>query len=530
MANETQGQIIIGHTTDHSARVWFRGEERRRWVQVRLDSDADGSPVEFVERKLDRDRDFTGVEEFTGLGADTPYAVEARFARRRSQLKRDPSPAKGRVRTFPAANSETPFSFLHGSCNLSTVRLMHAGGLAAGTLGALFAMVSLMRGGWFDKLRWYRHKRSFGSVLKASGFEQSTLKLSSPFDRLARLVTTEGPDQPRFMIHAGDQIYFDFPFSGRRPSTAAYRRTYRQTWFEDPEVRGFLSQCPHYMMLDDHDIVDGFANDRILPGIRPREHRKYLGPAKKAYREYVDLRHPSRKPDGAVYYDFGYGPARFFVMDTRTKRYLRQEQMIDCDQMEALKQWLCDHNDALKFVVSSVAFVAELRPDRGRRSLDSRDGSRVDPAIEERMDKWCGLPYRKQREEILQHVLEKQIGRLVFLVGDMHCAYHATMRVGHVGQGLTLHELAGGPVYQLRFASRRDFYDECRGTITSRGRPYPYATSLRRIEGATSSVLHIKAWPSEVRWRIVPTRGGIEPAPAKDGPGQAAAWDGRISF
>ena len=71
------------------------------------------------------------------------------------------------------------------------------------------------------------------SVLKATRFEQWKLALSSPFAGLPKIVSTEQSDQPRFMIHAGDQIYFDFPFSGRPPALAEYRRTYRQTWFED---------------------------------------------------------------------------------------------------------------------------------------------------------------------------------------------------------------------------------------------------------------------------------------------------------
>jgi alkaline phosphatase D len=284
------------------------------------------------------------------------------------------------------------------------------------------------------------------------------------------------------------------------------------------------------MILDDHDIVDGFANDRALPTDPPRPHASYLEAARQAYQEYVHLRHPSQQPDGPLYYDFQYGSARFFVLDTRTDRYLRKEQMIDPEQMEALKSWLKEHKEQLKFVVSSIAFVAEVRPDRERKPFESRDDSAADPASEERIDKWCGRPYRRQREEILRFVLDHEIGRLVFLVGDMHCAYHATMRVGYVGHGLMLHELAGGPVYQLRFASRRDFYDQCRGTITSGRRSYPYATSLRRIQGGSSSVLHISASSSEICWKIVPTTGRVEPPPDMNGPVQAAAWDGRISF
>ncbi len=284
------------------------------------------------------------------------------------------------------------------------------------------------------------------------------------------------------------------------------------------------------MTLDDHDIVDGFANDRTLPADPPRPHAPYLEPAEQAYREYVHPRHPPQQPDGPLYYDFEYGSTAFFVMDTRTDRNLRQEQMIDCKQMKALEDWLKTHEKQLKFVVSSVAFVAELRPDRERQPFKSKDASPADPTSEERVDKWCGRPYRRQREEILKIVYQNEIKKLVFLVGDMHCAYHATMRLGPVHPGLILHELAGGPAYQLRFASRRDFYDQCRGEFTSEGDTVPYVTSLRRIHGASSSVMHISASPSEVRWGILPTTGRLKSPPGTGGPAQAAAWAGRISF
>ena len=44
-------------------------------------------------------------------------------------------------------------------------------------------------------------------------------------------------------------------------------------------------------------------------------------------------------------------------------------------------------------------------------------------------DKWCGRPFRWQRDEIIDFIEEKAIERVVFLVGDMHCAYHASMSI-----------------------------------------------------------------------------------------------------
>jgi hypothetical protein len=114
-------------------------------------------------------------------------------------------------------------------------------------------------------------------------------------------------------------------------------------------------------------------------------------------------------------------------------------------------------------------------------------------------------------------MFDREIKRVVFLVGDMHCTYHASMTLGRFRKRVTLHELAGGPAYQLQFASPEDFYDQYAGEIRGgRGRePIPYTTSLRRFHCASSSVLKVTASPTDassaVRWEIVSTARQLDP-------------------
>ncbi|MEN8181684.1 MAG: alkaline phosphatase D family protein [Myxococcota bacterium] len=339
-------------------------------------------------------------------------------------------------------------------------------------------------------------------VYRLTGFKQRAPLLPNPYKKLNEVLekglsnvaderVPSGPP-PEFMIHAGDQIYFDFPFPQRAPTEAAYRLAYKEAWFEDDQFRRFLSQCPQYMTLDDHEIVDGFATDGVVP--KGRDPYEYLEPATQAYREYVNSRHPTA--DDSLFYKFDHGTTRFFVMDTRTQRSDHSGEMIDPKQMCRFKEWLITYKDDLKFVVSSVAFVAEVKSKKNaNRKRDERD------------DKWSGRPFRAQREEIIEFLHENRIERVVFLVGDMHCCYHASMRIGWPHDRTTVHELAGGPIYQLQFGSRDEFLDEHRGVLGADGK-LPVRTSLQQFHGAASGVLYVNVRPEpspEVRWQVVRT-------------------------
>ncbi len=353
-------------------------------------------------------------------------------------------------------------------------------------------------------------------------------------------------DVPAFMIHAGDQIYFDFPFSDRRPSLDEYRMAYREAWSEDIALRAFLAQCPHYMTLDDHEIVDQFAVDNNSHKYPPDV---YLRHARAAYREYVHKRHPGEKQN-ALYYEFQCGTARFFVMDTRTERCRQSGRMIGPQQLEDFKQWLQKYPHDLKFVVSGVPFVGELRDlpptpppaDPGQRPLvpDTRD----------RDDKWCGEGYRRQREEIIDFIGEshkrakanQDIRRLIFLVGDTHCCYHATMDIGY--RPAAIHELGASPVYQLEFSRRDQFIRLYRGTIERKGnkKARTYRIELRQFDSSAAGIikLRVRCLPGqfnghatstqEVAWQVIRTLGDAEAIGGRVRSNEHGSLRGRIHF
>jgi phosphodiesterase/alkaline phosphatase D-like protein len=333
-------------------------------------------------------------------------------------------------------------------------------------------------------------------------------------------------EPPSFFIHAGDQIYYDFPQPDRDPDLKAYRLAYREAWFEDDALRHLLAHWPHYMTLDDHEIADQFALDFNPPA--PYSPERYRLESTAAYRDYAHSLNPALKTDQdgregpRLWFTFDKGATRFFVMDTRTQRFNQRGEIIDRDQMRALLSWLCKHKNALKFVVTSVPFVAELTVRPAEEKLDW-----YDPSRNSEQDKWTAPAFRAQREEIIEHINRCGIEHLVFLTGDMHCCYHATMRIGKGATGYAstvVHELAGGPVNQLQLARATEFARHRKARTSGE---VPYEVTLERFHGDVSAVMHVKVdyFPNqrvhkdsvdavvpEVEWNVIRTL--TDPGPA----------------
>lgn len=508
-------QLIVGHTTQDSARIWVRGDWKNPCLRVELERQGPGEGPERIVRHVwvNPWRDYTAVLDLRGrthkgpLAPGTPYEVQLRSLTGGAKVV-------GRLRTFPKEGSAASFSFLHGSCNLSTMRLTAIGSMAAAFAGAAATnkALELPREDWDTRLisRWLRfltwpgvHEVSRLVVKGMNMFvlyftrqtrfehgkpKDSTLTaklkaLPSPFAQILAQVVPRKDDErpPAFMIHCGDQIYFDVDYPSRTEIDKTdyrsdYRHNYRQAWFNDESAHELLRSFPNYMVLDDHEVLDGYGN------AVSDEVKRLEDSALAVYDEYVSARQPDSP---GRYYSFEYGDAGFFVLDTRSERWreIGLAAMIDEPQMEALETWLRSSAHAVKFIITSVPFVAQLRP----AGLDARGARRSD----EQSDKWSGAPWEAQRERIISAIFESKVERLLFLTGDMHCTYHATMKIGLPHDRVTIHELAGGPINQLLFAKRDDFYARYSGEFANprsnlgeRNRPEELRKSLEaRLPG-----------------------------------------------
>lgn len=383
---------IVGHTTDTTVRLWGRGDAQRTVGQPRRCHGiaqilAAGSKTILQARyfKLLLEDDFTGSVDFSGLQPDTAYEYRMGFFHSDAepfQLL----PAQGvdlshaSVSTFRTAPrpGRGPLSFVFGSCR-------HPGTLSEWT------------GEASD-----RGDRIFHTLLA----------------QVDKGLRTDA------LLMVGDQIYADV---GRMDRTwRDYCDNYR-TSFRQPGVRAVMSRVPTYMLLDDHEIADNWCADRMYDPKLSQEERvlnktRYFG-AMMAYRSYQVVHGPALVREGqpdrtnalhGYWYTFQLGPARFFMMDTRSERtYLSAPpEIIGSAQMEAFKQWLLEDREGLKFVGSSVPFFPDVK---------------LSGAMEwERKDKWAG--FLLQRQKLLEFMRDERIKRLVFLSGDVHVSFWSELR------------------------------------------------------------------------------------------------------
>jgi hypothetical protein len=538
-------ELIIGHTSHESSKIWVRGSERFMRVHLSLrvadaSGGADEKELQSPLLTLEDDSDFTAVWEFEGLSHSSLYTVTATF-HSQSEIHERGARRIGHVRTFPLPSGSDDFVFLFGSCNLSTVLLGRLGRFGASYLGLKSAETTaletepkwhippkpgtlrerttsskriwllIVSARWLVAMPRFRasasrsialiSKRIMQSLAYFTRFEAAATFLPSPFIALRRQLETSVADKfPAFMLHAGDQIYFDVELQQRAPSVAEYRSCYRETWQRDAHLRELFASLPHYMILDDHEVIDNLGTEG------PACESPNYSAALQVYREYVDCHNPDRNHSGFDY-SFQHGNVHYFVLDIRTEREPAEQRMISEEQLARLSNWLDIHSDALKFIVSSVPLFSEV--------------------LVHTEDKWCGSLFRRQRDAILGLLHKKQVQRLVVLVGDVHCCYHATLTIGRPKDRVTFHELAGGPLHQLSFSSRDMFSDCHRGSLIGEGTlQVPYRSVMHEFYSASCAAMRIavEANGKEVHWQVVPTTG------SSAGRDEVRNMQGRIAF
>ena len=400
-------RLIIGHVAEKSARIWVRGTSKHREAHLIVTA-ADGTTPQPKPKPitLEARHFFTGVFEVKGLQPDQAYDCEVSFRSLDDTPERFvPKYAHGSFRTTADGDVMGPFSFLLLSCNL----------------------------------------RSLGIV-------------SSPDAAYEKLGALADHSSARFAVHCGDQIYYDVPRWGRDPDIGEYRETYLDAWHDCEPAARFLTQLPHYMILDDHEIIDNFANDYELSSDSPPYLQ--LAFATKVYREFQHIHNPQTFGSGPLYYSYDVGTASFFVVDTRTERYRESpgNQMISDEQFGRLATWIRRNKDRQLFIVTSVPFATNVR---------NSD------------DKWSSPAYRWQREKILAQIWKHRAERVCFLTGDMHNSYHATLTLTSTGgdPDIVVHELMSSPVNQLG-KSRIDRYAMGREERVDHRLPFSYGSKI----------------------------------------------------
>ncbi len=383
-------RLVVGHVSDRGARIWGRGDAER----TRLRVTATSSEGERHEEVLDLSHayGYSGVAELEGLKPGTNYRLEVR-------ADGDPvALAQGGLKTFPAPDQERPFTMLLNSCNFH---------------------------GW-------------GPIRNNQLASQRRAEIAKGVD---------------FVIHAGDQVYADkAPLSF---SLGEFRSAYYRTW-GDSSTQSVLSGQANYMVADDHEVLNGFAQDGSLTkfqrlllwsrgqgGPAADQYQELLANGRKAFDEFQSAHSPRNYGPEARYYSFAHGRHQFFAMDTRFERHNGKGQMIGEGQRQALFDWLTEHRDRPKFIVTSSPFILEnVKPE----------------------EKWSSPEFSAQRHEIIEFIAREKLDNVVFLCGDIHASAHAEMTIeSRDGTRLTLHELCASPINGTLQRGRHEFVGHSQG-------------------------------------------------------------------
>ncbi|KAF9459580.1 PhoD-like phosphatase-domain-containing protein [Collybia nuda] len=244
----------------------------------------------------------------------------------------------------------------------------------------------------FDLLADYLFPPTTGQHPELLGNHAPSLGDASINASPTRAPTTSPPAE--FLLFLGDFIYADVPiYIG--DDKEAYRRLYRRN-YQSPSYRKIYEHLPVIHAYDDHEFINNFGangNDSTPP----------FPNAADAFTIYNSNANYESLTPGKYYFEFHYGDAAFFVMDTR--RYRSNESsnttrsMLGDEQLHALLEWLGRVNgtSTFKFIATSVPFT----------SLWGHDAQ---------IDSWAGFPEEKA---ILLEAFHS-VPNVIILSGDRH--------------------------------------------------------------------------------------------------------------
>lgn len=226
---------------------------------------------------------------------------------------------------------------------------------------------------------------------------------------------------PRFMIMTGDQVYVDATAGLYDPSQRddRYKRPYI-SWLRDEDVRGVLRRVPSFMMMDDHEIADNWE-----PAIQGAGNNQEL--RDRGRESYIKYQRGSIS-GSRLSFEFSHGEMRFFMLDTRTERELRNasnvesRSMIDPEDLARLEAWLHEC-DGPKFIVSPAMLLPRHRCSVQWKQAASALNS----------DGWDGYPDTLYK--VLELITRTDIQHVVFLSGNEHRGCVATIDITNAGSG-----------------------------------------------------------------------------------------------
>lgn len=424
---------IVGHTTDRTCRLWMQAaalddarksvaDEDRRTIGVLVVLERGDHLIPPAIRpifyfRLHREFDRTGtfvLGRDTGLGGAAPYVLEpdTTYRVRLASLALDDADDNdacvsdeelARRLPDPRVWATQIDRLLAPACEA----VFRTAPPADRVADALALMLGSCR---YPGLLWKikESDRIFGPM----------------YDQLA--VEAHGA-RPSLLVLCGDQIYADVFHRSVPIGLADTHEEFNQRYqaaLGSFNMRRLLRHVPVYMTLDDHEIEDNWTQDRLHWPNKKLMFNLAIG----TYMSY-QWSHGPRNYGRRLFYSFDTAGYPFFVLDTRTQRYMESvtgslednhllgRPSLDPDepsQLDVLCDWLVaqqrDRGDVPKFIVSTSVFAPN--------PVAARAGAPV--ARLEQSDSWPAFP--NTRRALLRTIVERRIQNVVFLCGDVHCS------------------------------------------------------------------------------------------------------------
>ena len=219
-----------------------------------------------------------------------------------------------------------------------------------------------------------------------------------------------------FALHAGDQLYADFPSDDPAMTLADYRSKYDFAWSR-PGMAALHAATSMYTTWDDHEVYNDWQGYRDEPRIEA---------GVRSFFEHVPVRRPASAPR-QLWRSVRWGRTlELFVLDCRSERDVAGGKYMSDAQLAWLSDGLRSSKAVFKFVLNSCP-IGLFPPDT------------IDPWRSPR-DRWANPAWSAQRTQVLD--VSEAVGGVWWLSGDFHFGtvgrvqYPDTTRYGRVREVL----------------------------------------------------------------------------------------------
>lgn len=251
------------------------------------------------------------------------------------------------------------------------------------------------------------------------------LSVEEGFPNIAHAVG-RGPTDLLFLL--GDTCYMD--------EIPTDLEAFREAWTYNLTKPGYADTLPTTSMVatwDDHEVGDNFDITTADP--------ERVAIARQSWFEHLAVR---RQADPQrIWRGLRYGKTmEVFVLDCRGERDPTVGQYISVEQMNWLKEGLASSDAVWKVVANSVP-------------ITDVDNALMDVPLA-RDDRWEG--FEDQRSELMDHIAAESVTGVLFVSGDVHCAWFA--HADRDGPGRNVLDMACGPAGSSRNMAAVFFADD----------------------------------------------------------------------